>query len=51
MMALLFLGLAVGLLWINLLGVGLAAWRLIGDYAVARIAGILTACLAAFLMP
>jgi len=47
-MALLFLGLAVGLLWINLLGVGLAAWRLIGDYAVARIAGILTACLAAF---
>ena len=40
-MALLFLGLAVGLLWINLLGAGLLAWHWVRDYAVARVAGLL----------
>jgi uncharacterized membrane protein len=45
-----FLGLAVAALWINLLGVGLAAGRLVDDLPIARVAGVLAACLCCFFM-
>ena len=40
-MSLVFLGLAIAALWINLLGAGLAARRFVGDYPVARVTGVL----------
>ena len=47
-MSLVFLGLAIAGLWINLLGAGLAARRFVGDYAIARVAGVLAVCLVFF---
>ncbi len=47
-MSLVYLSLAIVALWINLLGLGLAARRWIGDYAIARLAGILAVCLVGF---
>ncbi len=47
-MSLVFLSLAIAALWINLLGAGLAARRLVGDYALARAAGVLGICLVCF---
>jgi hypothetical protein len=44
-MSLVFLGLAIAGLWINLLGAGLAARRLVGDYVIARASSILAICL------
>jgi uncharacterized membrane protein len=49
-MSLVFLGLAVAALWINLLGAGLAGRRLVDDYPIARVAGVLAACLACFFL-
>jgi uncharacterized membrane protein len=49
-MPLLFVGLAIAALWINLVGVGLAAGRFIDDYPIARAAGILGLCLAGFFL-
>lgn len=43
-----FLTLTVGLIWVNLLGAGLVAWRLLGNYAVGRVAGVIFPCLALF---
>jgi hypothetical protein len=50
MMPLLFVGLAIAALWINLVGAGLAARRFIDDYAVARVSGLLALCLAGFFL-
>jgi uncharacterized membrane protein len=50
MMTLVFVGLAIAALWINLLGAGLAAQRLVQDYAVARVTGVLAVCLACFFL-
>jgi Uncharacterized membrane protein (DUF2298) len=47
-MSLVFLGLAIAGLWINLLGAGLAARRFVGDYAAARAASVLAICLVCF---
>jgi uncharacterized membrane protein len=47
-MSLVFLSLAIAGLWINLMGAGLAAGRFIGDYAIARVTGVLAVCLAFF---
>ena len=47
-MTLLFLLISLGVIWVNLVGLGLACMRLTGDYAVARIAGILGICLVFF---
>lgn len=47
-MSLVYLSLAIAALWINLAGLGLAARRWVGDYAVARAAGIIGVCLAGF---
>jgi len=47
-MSLIFLFLAIGALWINLLGAGLAARKLVGDYALSRAAGVIGICLACF---
>jgi uncharacterized membrane protein len=47
-MSLVFLSLAIAALWINLLGAGLAARRLVGDYALARATGPLAICMACF---
>jgi uncharacterized membrane protein len=47
-MSLVFLSLAIAGLWINLLGAGLAARRIAGDYAIARFAGVLAICLVFF---
>jgi len=49
-MSLVFLSLVLAALWINLVGAGLAAWTLIGDYAIARFAGLLALGLAAFFL-
>jgi uncharacterized membrane protein len=48
MMPLVFLSLSVAALWINLLGVGLAARRFVEYYPVARAAGVIAVCLACF---
>jgi hypothetical protein len=47
-MWLMFLSLATAALWVNLLGAGIAAHRFLRDYAVARAAGPLAACLVCF---
>jgi len=47
-MSLVFLGLAIAALWINLLGAGLAANRYVEDYSVARVTGVLAICLVGF---
>ena len=47
-MSLVFLSLAVAALWINLLGAGLLAVRWVGDYAIARVTGVLAICLGCF---
>lgn len=47
-MSLVFLGLAIAGLWINLLGAGLAARRFVGDYAIARVTGVLAICMVFF---
>jgi uncharacterized membrane protein len=49
-MSLVYLSLAIAALWINLLGVGLAARRLVGDYVLARVAGVLVVCLVCFFL-
>jgi uncharacterized membrane protein len=49
-MSLVFLSLAMAALWINLAGAGIAAWTLLKDYALARFAGVLAFCLAAFFL-
>ncbi len=49
-MPLVFLGLAIAALWINLLGAGLAARRFVADYPVARVTGVLAGCLACFFL-
>ncbi len=49
-MSLVFLGLAIAALWINLLGAALAARRLVPDYPVARVTGVIAICLACFLL-
>jgi hypothetical protein len=50
MMPLLFVGLAIAALWINLLGAGLAAGRFIDDYPIARVTGVLAVCLLCFFL-
>jgi hypothetical protein len=47
-MSLMFLSLAIAGLWINLLGAGLAARRLVGDYAIAKATAALAICLVCF---
>jgi uncharacterized membrane protein len=47
-MSLIFLCLAIAALWINLLGAGLAARRLVGDYALSRVTSVLGICLVGF---
>ena len=47
-MSLVFLGLAIGGLWINLVGAGLAARWIFRDYAISRAASVLAICLACF---
>ena len=47
-MSLIFLCLAIAVLWINLLGAGLAAARFVGDYALARVTGVIGICLVCF---
>ena len=47
-MPLVFLSLSVAALWINLLGVGLAARRFVAYYPVARVVGVLAICLLCF---
>ena len=49
-MPLLFVGLAIAALWINLVGAGLAAGPFIDDYPIARVAGILGLCLLGFFL-
>jgi uncharacterized membrane protein len=49
-MSLVFLALAVTALWVNLLGAGLAARGLVGDYPVARVTGVLAVCLGCFFL-
>ncbi len=49
-MGVLFLLITIGLLWLNLVGAGLAAWQLTRDYATGRVAGVLTFCLASFFL-
>jgi hypothetical protein len=49
-MPLVFLGLAVALLWINLAGAGLAARRLVDDFPVAVVSGAIAFCLACFFL-
>jgi uncharacterized membrane protein len=44
-MSLVFLGVAIAVLWTNLLGAGLAARRFVPDYALARATGVLALCL------
>ena len=44
----LFLLISLGLIWVNLVGLGLATARLVRDYAVARISGLLGLCLLFF---
>ncbi|HEY5078569.1 MAG TPA: DUF2298 domain-containing protein [Opitutaceae bacterium] len=41
---------AIAALWINLVGAGLVAWRFLGDYTVARVAGLLAFCLVSFFL-
>jgi uncharacterized membrane protein len=45
-MSLVFLGLAIAVLWANLMGAGLVARRWVPDYAMARSLGVLAPCLA-----
>ena len=47
-MSLVFLSLAMAALWINLLGAGLVANRFVDDYSVAKVAGVVSLCLACF---
>src|SRR6202142_1344804 len=47
-MSLIFLCLAIAALWINLLGAGLAARKLVGDYALARVVSVMGICLVGF---
>ena len=49
-MPLVFLGLAIAALWINLLGAGLAARRWVGDYAIAKATAVLLVCLSGFFL-
>ncbi len=43
-----YLTLTLSLLWLNLAGLGLAGWRVLGDYAVGRVAGVLVCCMGLF---
>ena len=47
-MSLIFLCLVIMVLWINLLGAGLAARRFVGDYALSRVVGVIGICLGCF---
>lgn len=47
-MSLVLLSVVVAAIWVNLVGVGLAANRVVRDYALARVAGVLAVCLAGF---
>ncbi|MBP8257712.1 MAG: hypothetical protein KAX37_10330 [Opitutaceae bacterium] len=49
-MKIILLTLTVGLFWINLLGAGLVAWRLTGNYAIGRISGVVFPSLALFFL-
>lgn len=49
-MSLVFLGLAIAALWINLWGAALAAQRWIADYPVARVTGVIAAGLICFFL-
>src|SRR5258708_4704984 len=46
----LFLLISVGIIWANLVGLGLVGYALVRDYAVARIGSILACCLALFFL-
>ncbi len=46
----LFLLISVGLIWANLVGLGLLGYALIRNYAVSRIASLLVTCLAFFFL-
>lgn len=47
-MTLIFVLVGLGLIWVNLTGLGLLARRLTGDYAVARVGGAIVLCLLFF---
>jgi uncharacterized membrane protein len=47
-MSLIFLCLVIVVLWINLLGAGLAARRFVGDYVLSRVVGVIGICLGCF---
>jgi uncharacterized membrane protein len=47
-MSLISVALAIAVLWIHLLGVGLAARRYVGDYIIAKAAGLIGLCLVCF---
>jgi len=49
-MSLVFLGLTIAALWINLLGAGLLARKFIEDYPAARVVGVIAACLVCFFL-
>jgi hypothetical protein len=49
-MSLVFLSLVLAALWINLVGAGLAASAIVGDYVIARFAGLVAACLLGFFL-
>jgi uncharacterized membrane protein len=49
-MSLVFLGLAVASLWINLLGAGLVGRRIVDDFAIARVVGVIAVCLVSFFL-
>jgi uncharacterized membrane protein len=46
--SLIFLCLVIAVLWVNLVGAGLAVRRFVGDYALARVTGPIGICLACF---
>lgn len=49
-MKIILLTLTVGLIWVNLLGAGLVAWRMLGNYAIGRVAGVVFPCLTLFFL-
>jgi uncharacterized membrane protein len=49
-MSLVFLSLSIAALWINLMGAGLAVRRFVEDYPLARVTGVLAACLVCFFL-
>jgi uncharacterized membrane protein len=49
-MPLVFLSLSIAALWINLIGAGLAIRRFVDDYPLARVVGVVAACLVGFFL-